>query len=57
MIRMCAWCKQVFGEKEPLEDKSETHGMCDACYSVWQNDRAEKVSATKEGSKIDSEAR
>ncbi len=20
------------GEKEPLEDKSETHGLCDECF-------------------------
>lgn len=31
MILICAWCKAVQGEKEPLEDKSETHGICKTC--------------------------
>ena len=31
MIRICAWCGKILGEKEPLEDRSETHGMCDGC--------------------------
>ncbi len=25
-------CNKVFGEKEPFEDKSETHGLCDICF-------------------------
>lgn len=29
---MCAWCETFLGTKEPLEDHSETHGMCDICY-------------------------
>jgi len=24
-------CKKKMGEKEPLEDKSETHGYCEEC--------------------------
>lgn len=32
MIRVCIRCKKVMGEKEPLDDKSLTHGMCDECY-------------------------
>jgi len=28
MIRVCCVCKLVLGEKEPLEDKSETHTYC-----------------------------
>ena len=31
MIRICSFCLEVIGEKEPLEDKSETHGACDKC--------------------------
>jgi hypothetical protein len=34
MIRVCYRCKIVFGEKEPLEDKSETHGLCDPCFEL-----------------------
>ena len=38
MIRVC--CselhvgKKVFGEKEPFEDKSETHGFCNPCFRL-----------------------
>lgn len=32
MIRVCVYCKRVFGEKEPFEDRSETHGICDECF-------------------------
>lgn len=31
MISICAWCKKVMGEKEPLDDKRETHGICPEC--------------------------
>ena len=34
MIRVCMTCDQIFGEKEPLEDKSETHGLCPVCYPI-----------------------
>ena len=32
MLRICAWCGKKIGEKEPLEDKRETHGICKECY-------------------------
>ena len=38
MIRVCYRCKIVFGEKEPFEDKSETHGLCDECFVLEMND-------------------
>jgi len=30
MIRVCYYkgCEVVYGEKEPLSDKSRTHGLC-----------------------------
>ncbi len=31
MIRICAWCNRPMGEKEPFDDKSITHGMCEKC--------------------------
>ena len=31
MIRRCGWCKKIEGEKEPLEDKSVTHTICQVC--------------------------
>lgn len=27
----CAWCKRDMGYKEPLDDPSISHGMCDEC--------------------------
>jgi hypothetical protein len=36
MIRICYSIHHIgdrkFGEKEPLEDKRETHGLCDPCF-------------------------
>jgi len=34
LIRQCCICWIVFGEKEPLEDKSVTHGLCGDCFKV-----------------------
>jgi len=31
VIILCAWCGKNLGEKEPLEDKSITHGICKEC--------------------------
>jgi len=33
MIRVCCACQKIMGEKEPLEDKSTTHGLCDKCFN------------------------
>ncbi|MBI4621078.1 MAG: hypothetical protein HY739_13105 [Desulfobacterales bacterium] len=32
MKRICADCKIYLGEKEPLEDEEETHGLCFWCF-------------------------
>jgi len=34
MRRVCQECKRVFGFKEPFEDDSETHGICDECFPM-----------------------
>jgi hypothetical protein len=34
MIRVCYLCKRVIGEKEPLGDRSVSHGLCDECVPV-----------------------
>lgn len=34
MVRVCIWCREEFGSKEPLEDKSRTHGICDSCFTL-----------------------
>jgi hypothetical protein len=31
-------CKKVMGEKEPLEDKCETHGICPSCLKEIEKD-------------------
>ena len=36
MIRICAWCKENLGEKEPLENKSETHDICKPCADAMK---------------------
>ena len=43
MIRICAWCKRPMGEKEPLDDKRITHGMCEKC----SDDMAASVASQK----------
>lgn len=44
MVRVCAWCKKVLGEKEPLLDTRTTHGSCPECavglkeeYRQWRD--------------------
>jgi hypothetical protein len=39
MKQVCAWCERegktgLLGEKEPLDDPSETHGVCDSHQRV-----------------------
>jgi len=34
MIVICAWCKKELGEKEPMENKTETHGVCCFCAAL-----------------------
>lgn len=30
----CAWRGKDMGEKEPLDNKDTTHGMCQECYDT-----------------------
>ena len=32
MIKICCYCQANLGEKEPLEDKRVSHGVCPTCY-------------------------
>jgi hypothetical protein len=36
MIRVCMFCDIVFGEKEPLHDKTPTHGICIPCFEKFR---------------------
>lgn len=31
MIRICSYCTRPMGEKEPLDDKRISHGICEKC--------------------------
>lgn len=50
MINVCMICSTVMGEKEPLEDKTPTHGICIDCIPQWFMDsgmtEAEAMSET-----------
>jgi hypothetical protein len=46
MIVICAWCQKKMGEKEPLEDKSETHTICAQCQGKWLQDSLRKDKPT-----------
>ncbi len=43
MIRICIECKKNYGIKEPLWDKSKTHGLCDACFDLIMRVKEEKM--------------
>ena len=32
VVRKCAWCERVIGEKPPFDDTSITHTICHRCY-------------------------
>jgi len=31
MLVICSWCGKPLGEKEPKEDKSISHSICEEC--------------------------
>ena len=34
MRRVCYVCGSLYGLKEPLDDDSETHGLCEECFGT-----------------------
>ncbi|KKM24230.1 hypothetical protein LCGC14_1607200 [marine sediment metagenome] len=48
MIRVCYICKHVSGEKEPFEDKSLTHGLCDRCFKKEKERLKEELDKMEE---------
>lgn len=32
MITKCAWCNVILGEKEPFNDPTISHGICQVCF-------------------------
>jgi len=39
LIRACAWCNKEIGSKEPLEDNSITHTICEECRKRIEKER------------------
>ena len=48
MTRVCSWCGKSMGEKEPLEDKRITNGICGACQSLVLEGRNTRTGEGKE---------
>lgn len=49
MRQVCYVCRVQYGEKEPLDDNSETSGLCPRCYPKeieklerWMKEREDK---------------
>lgn len=38
MIRWCAYCQRFMGERPPFEDFGLTHGVCEACLPLFEDD-------------------
>jgi len=55
MIRVCYseihFGDRIFGEKEPFEDRSETHGLCDGCLKL-ELERIGKRKEEKDDGKV-----
>jgi len=49
MKRLCAWCGKNMGEKEPLDDKRATHGLCDKCAKKLENKETKTMKELKQG--------
>lgn len=45
MRRICYNCGTLYGFKEPIEDDSETHGLCPECFEIEML----KLKSLKEG--------
>jgi len=43
MRQVCYICGVLYGIKEPYEDDSETHGLCDECFSLEIKKNDEKI--------------
>jgi len=43
MRKICQECGQLFGFKEPFDDDSETHGICDECFPIVMKNLEQKL--------------
>ena len=53
MIQFCYVCKRVYGEKEPFDDSSVSHGICEECVPL-EAARIEGEMAAIEGDHVGS---
>lgn len=50
MKQVCYCCKEVFGEKEPYNDMTESHGLCPTHFiSEKERIRQEIIALKKKG--------
>lgn len=49
MYQVCYHCGQVYGEKEPLEDKEISHGLCPECLPVELKELEEELERSGAG--------
>jgi hypothetical protein len=56
MVRVCCSSHhvgdRVFGEKEPIEDRLETHGYCDDCFRLELADLEEGLKNERGGTVV-----
>lgn len=48
MIRICAWCRFRLGEVAPLDDSTETHGICLPCLKAQEEKYNGRLRSTRE---------
>ncbi len=51
MIRGCSYCCEVFGEKDPFENKEETHGICLKCFPIVMKEFENQIKEIRGGGK------
>ncbi len=51
MIQKCYSCGDIYGEKEPFEDESISHGLCESCFPQEMERIAWELQHDKEKSK------
>jgi hypothetical protein len=47
---ICVYCKADLGEKEPYENKAETHGACTPCFEAEMKEIKKKREGRKKTS-------
>lgn len=45
---ICSWCKKLIGEKEPIDDPSETHAKCAQCLKKQADESRQKIVTPRE---------